>query len=78
MGSRVQTQFSVAEGGDGNWYAGTLSALHAGARATVVFDDGDEATAPLASVYTIRDDDAADEGGRDAAAPPVVRGRPVP
>ncbi len=63
VGSRVQTQYTVDEGGDDEWYAGTITVLHAGGRATIVYDDGDEWTGSLREIYSLRhgDDDGEDE-----------------
>ena len=37
----MQTEWTVEEGGDGQWYAGTVVALYPGGGAAVEHDDGE-------------------------------------
>lgn len=62
VGTRVQSEWSRAEGGDGMWYAGTVVAIYPGAKATVEFDDGELWTGALSELYALR--------GEDEEAPP--------
>ena len=57
VGTRVQTQELVSEGGSGDWFAGTVLALHPSGDATVVYDDGEEWTGPLSRIYLLQGDD---------------------
>lgn len=54
VGARVQTQEDPSEGGSGEWFAGTLLALHASRHGTVVYDDGEEWTGPLCRIYLLQ------------------------
>ncbi|EOD30096.1 hypothetical protein EMIHUDRAFT_203558 [Emiliania huxleyi CCMP1516] len=67
VGSRVQTEWTVEEGGDGQWYAGTVVALYPGGGAAVEHDDGS-----LSSVYTLRGESDDEERGLGG-----LRGLPV-
>ena len=52
MGDRVQTEWTRAEGGDGRYYAGTITAVHLSRNeATVRYDDGDTWTGDAMDVY---------------------------
>ena len=44
IGSRVQTQYTLDEGGDGLYYTGTVTELHSGGEASIRYDDGDSWT----------------------------------
>ena len=71
VGSRVQTQWTRARGGDDSWWAGAILTLHGdvgplAGQATVIYDDGEEWTGKLAEIYALRggeSDDNDDEGG---------------
>ena len=54
VGTRVQTQELVSEGGSGEWFAGTVLALHSSGHATVVYDDGEEWTGALSRIYLLQ------------------------
>ena len=45
VGTRVQTQWTREEGGDGRWYAGRVVAMLASGEVTIKYDDGDRWTA---------------------------------
>ena len=56
-GTLVQTQWRAEDGGDDEWYAGTIAALHVGSgEATVEYDDGDVWTGSLQRIYTLREE----------------------
>ncbi|CAE7938915.1 unnamed protein product, partial [Symbiodinium necroappetens] len=38
-GMRVQTQWTIAEGGDGRWYMGTIKRLYNGNKCKINYDD---------------------------------------
>mmetsp|Transcript_6132 Transcript_6132/g.14003 ORF Transcript_6132/g.14003 Transcript_6132/m.14003 type:complete len:172 (+) Transcript_6132:99-614(+) len=40
-GDRVQTQYTIEEGGDGRWYRGTITRLYNNNQAKIKYDDGD-------------------------------------
>ena len=62
VGTRVQTQWLPADGGDGSWFAGTVIAVYPGRMtATVEYDDGELWTGTLSRVYTLRADDDVEE-----------------
>ena len=42
VGSRMQTQYTFDEGGDGMWYTGTITGLYTNGIADVRYDDGDK------------------------------------
>merc|ERR1712046_377073 len=44
MGSRIKTQYTFEEGGDGRWYAGTVKSVFADGRVHICYDDGDQWT----------------------------------
>lgn len=67
VGARVQTQ----EPSSGEWYAGTVLALHDHA-ATVVYDDGEEWTGGLGEIYLLQDGDRAEEQANQPLAAQVV------
>eukprot|EP00929_Paragymnodinium_shiwhaense_P100775 TRINITY_DN63354_c0_g2_i1.p1 TRINITY_DN63354_c0_g2~~TRINITY_DN63354_c0_g2_i1.p1 ORF type:complete len:1126 (+),score=241.03 TRINITY_DN63354_c0_g2_i1:142-3519(+) len=50
VGSRVKTQYTRSEGGDGSWYVGTVIAAHPDGSVTIKYDDGDEWTGPASAV----------------------------
>ena len=66
VGARVQTQFAIEEGGDDEWYAGTVSALHPGSQVSVVYDDGDSWTGDAREIYMLR---GPDDGGVPQGVP---------
>jgi len=68
----VQTEWTVEEGGDGQWYAGTVVALYPGGGAAVEHDDGELWTGSLSSVYTLRGESDDEERGLGG-----LRGLPV-
>lgn len=79
MGTRVQTQWTVEEGGNGHWYAGTITALYpGGGRATIEYDDGDLWTGSLADVYMLRGDDEDEEAGMGLQPTPSSSYAPAP
>ena len=52
-GMRVQTQYTIAEGGDGRWYSGTVSRLYGNNRCRINYDDGDTWTGNAMEVYSL-------------------------
>ena len=77
--TRVQTEWTLEEGGDGHWYAGTIVALYpGGGRATIEYDDGDLWTGSLSDVYMLRDDDEDDEAGLAVGLQPTQSGSYAP
>eukprot|EP00438_Fugacium_kawagutii_P005223 Skav210771 [mRNA] locus=scaffold3765:39879:45803:+ [translate_table: standard] len=76
---RVQTNYTVAEGGDGRWYAGKVTRLYGNNRCRIYYDDGDTWTGNAMEVYSLS---GAPPGGApmQAGMPmgmPVVQGVPV-
>ena len=70
VGSRVQTQFSRARGGDDSWYAGAILALHDNRTATVIYDDGEEWVGRLDEIYVLQGEQDDDDG--TAQPPPLA------
>eukprot|EP00445_Apocalathium_hangoei_P016431 CAMPEP_0203901170 /NCGR_PEP_ID=MMETSP0359-20131031/43373_1 /ASSEMBLY_ACC=CAM_ASM_000338 /TAXON_ID=268821 /ORGANISM="Scrippsiella Hangoei, Strain SHTV-5" /LENGTH=85 /DNA_ID=CAMNT_0050824785 /DNA_START=25 /DNA_END=278 /DNA_ORIENTATION=+ len=62
-GSRVQTVNTVAEGGDGSWYQGTVQDCFADGEVKILYDDGDKWTGSAQEVYLF-DAQAGDPGDR--------------
>jgi len=54
VGTRVQTE----ESSSGEWFAGSVLALHADGSATIVYDDGDEWTGPMRAIYLLQQADS--------------------
>ena len=52
-GSRVQTQYTRAEGGDDRWYAGTIVEVYANHKAKIRYDDGDKWTGDTMHIYLL-------------------------
>ncbi|CAJ1429772.1 unnamed protein product [Effrenium voratum] len=52
-GKRVQTQYTIAEGGDGRWYCGTVARLYTNNRCKIKYDDGDTWTGNAMEVYSL-------------------------
>ena len=76
VGSLVQTQFRVADGGDDEWYAGAIVDLvPARNEATVEYDDGEQWTGSLSRIYTLREDDY--EAALTSSLPPVATAVPI-
>ena len=74
VGSRVQTQFTRARGGDDSWYAGTVLALQpSSGRASIIYDDGEEWTGQLREIWTLQVRDEAESG-----EPSASRAEPTP
>ena len=46
VGSRVQSQWTVEEGGNGEWFSGRVEACYANGDCKVKFDDGDSWSGP--------------------------------
>ena len=80
-GTRVQTQWRQEDGGNGEWYAGTVTALRArnGGEmdAKVEYDDGEEWFGSLRRVYVLRDDEDEDEEQVDASQLPIATSVPI-
>ena len=64
IGARVQTQYTIGEGGDGSWYQGRVLYLFNGSSqndssssyvATIEYDDGEEWTGAASAVYVLPD-----------------------
>ena len=41
MGARIETQYTLDEGGDNLWYTGSITGLYSNGNADVRYDDGD-------------------------------------
>jgi len=52
-GSRVQTQYTRAEGGDDRWYSGTITQVYANQKAKIHYDDGDRWTGDTMHIYLL-------------------------
>ncbi|CAE7560925.1 unnamed protein product [Symbiodinium sp. CCMP2456] len=52
-GMRVQTQWTIAEGGDGRWYMGTIKRLYNGNKCKINYDDGDSWTGNAREVFDL-------------------------
>ena len=65
VGSRVQTQWTTAYGGDDSWWAGAILTLHNDSppTATIIYDDGEEWRGKLSEVYALRGEEEEDHGG---------------
>ena len=61
----------MSEGGSGEWFAGTVLALHPDGHATVVYDDGAEWTGALSRIYLLQ---GADEESPLPTPPLAPRG----
>lgn len=77
IGSRVQTQYTLDEGGNDEWYAGTVGALLPGGDATVVYDDGDTWTGSCAELYMLRGDDQEHALPQGLGNLPLAHGVPI-
>lgn len=55
VGTRVKTIWTLGEGGDGNWYFGTVKAIYADDHVKVQYDDGDRWTGHAMHVYSLRE-----------------------
>ena len=63
-GSRVQTQWTRARGGDDSWFAGTILTIHGettpqAGHATIIYDDGVEWTGRFNEIYVLQGEDEA-------------------
>mmetsp|Transcript_76526 Transcript_76526/g.222289 ORF Transcript_76526/g.222289 Transcript_76526/m.222289 type:complete len:111 (-) Transcript_76526:116-448(-) len=54
VNSRVQTQYTRAEGGDDQWYQGTIKAVYADGTVKILYDDGDKWTGHAGSVWLLQ------------------------
>eukprot|EP00928_Gymnodinium_smaydae_P076209 TRINITY_DN59195_c0_g1_i1.p2 TRINITY_DN59195_c0_g1~~TRINITY_DN59195_c0_g1_i1.p2 ORF type:complete len:127 (+),score=19.68 TRINITY_DN59195_c0_g1_i1:74-454(+) len=54
IGDRVQTQYTVAEGGNDGWYWGTVHGVHKNGKVNITYDDGDKWSGPGRHVYKHR------------------------
>eukprot|EP00928_Gymnodinium_smaydae_P058192 TRINITY_DN4141_c1_g2_i1.p1 TRINITY_DN4141_c1_g2~~TRINITY_DN4141_c1_g2_i1.p1 ORF type:complete len:201 (-),score=35.55 TRINITY_DN4141_c1_g2_i1:75-620(-) len=86
-GSRVQTQYTISEGGDGRWYKGTVRQIYVGNQVFIRYDDGDTWTGPAQYAFDLsapgppgftsaRAAAAAAEGAARAAAGQPAQGAP--
>ena len=57
VGSRVQTQWTRAYGGDDSWWAGAILTLHENGTATIIYDDGEEWTGRMNEIYALAGDE---------------------
>merc|ERR1712048_355661 len=77
-GSRVQTQYTRAEGGDDQWYSGTIVKVFANNHAKIKYDDGDKWEGPTQHIYLLN---ASGSCGPPVVAayqnPVVVTGQPM-
>ena len=53
LSSRVQTQYTLDEGGDGLWYTGTIQALWDNGECSIKYDDGDKWTGRSVYAYLL-------------------------
>ena len=53
VGTRVQTQWTREEGGDGRWYPGRVVAMLASGEVTIKYDDGDDWTGSGLDVHLL-------------------------
>mmetsp|Transcript_56179 Transcript_56179/g.156479 ORF Transcript_56179/g.156479 Transcript_56179/m.156479 type:complete len:81 (-) Transcript_56179:99-341(-) len=53
QGSRVQTQWTIDEGGDGRWCPGTVRSVYTNGTVKISYDDGDTWTGDAAYVYLL-------------------------
>ncbi|CAE7558503.1 PDE9A [Symbiodinium natans] len=78
-GLRVQTQYTIEEGGDGRWYMGTVKRLYAGNKCAIRYDDGDSWTGNARDVWSLNGPPpGAPPPGMQMGVPmgmPVVQGR---
>eukprot|EP00435_Cladocopium_sp_Y103_P042338 s660_g11.t1 len=49
-----QTQYTIAEGGDGRWYLGKVTRLYGNNRCRIYYDDGDTWTGNAMEVYSMQ------------------------
>ena len=78
VGTRVQTQHTIARGGDDSWYAATVLSLHVDGRsATLIYDDGEEEQAPLNEVYMLQGHEDDEEAARATPAHEAARVPPA-
>ena len=54
--SRIQTQYTFNEGGDGMWYTGTITGLWSNSMVDVRYDDGDDWTGKAIYCYLLPSD----------------------
>ena len=66
----------VSEGGSGEWFAGTVLALHPDGHATVVYDDGAEWTGALSRIYLLQGADEESPLPNPPLAPRGAAGTP--
>ena len=72
VGSRVKTQWTRAEGGNGQWYTGTVTKVYASGRAAIRYDDGDRWTGDAKRwIYLVTRSALADRSGGPWAPPPL-------
>mmetsp|Transcript_70469 Transcript_70469/g.182801 ORF Transcript_70469/g.182801 Transcript_70469/m.182801 type:complete len:168 (-) Transcript_70469:273-776(-) len=72
-GARVQTQYTIDEGGDGRWYPGTIRKLYAGDQVKIGYDDGDTWKGPAMYVWSLAGPPPPCQQVRPSA-PPLVQG----
>ncbi|CAL1144951.1 unnamed protein product [Cladocopium goreaui] len=74
-GMRVQTQYTIAEGGDGRWYMGKVTRLYGNNRCRIYYDDGDTWTGNAMEVYSMQGPPPSASAG--APGMPPVGGVPM-
>eukprot|EP00405_Crypthecodinium_cohnii_P050168 CAMPEP_0206588764 /NCGR_PEP_ID=MMETSP0325_2-20121206/38492_1 /ASSEMBLY_ACC=CAM_ASM_000347 /TAXON_ID=2866 /ORGANISM="Crypthecodinium cohnii, Strain Seligo" /LENGTH=166 /DNA_ID=CAMNT_0054097135 /DNA_START=23 /DNA_END=523 /DNA_ORIENTATION=- len=52
-GERVQTQYTLEEGGDGRWYCGHVARLYENGNVKIKYDDGDQWKGPGIYVWSL-------------------------
>merc|ERR1719382_1834617 len=71
---RVQTQYTIDEGGDGRWYQGKIKRLYDGNKVKINYDDGDTWKGSAAYVWSMSGSPPpAQQVGMMGAGPPVVQ-----
>ena len=53
VGARIQTQYTLSEGGDNLWYTGSITDLYSNGDAAVRYDDGDRWTGRAIYCYLL-------------------------
>eukprot|EP00929_Paragymnodinium_shiwhaense_P083548 TRINITY_DN44579_c0_g1_i2.p1 TRINITY_DN44579_c0_g1~~TRINITY_DN44579_c0_g1_i2.p1 ORF type:complete len:167 (+),score=15.80 TRINITY_DN44579_c0_g1_i2:116-616(+) len=77
-GSRVQTQYTVEEGGDGRWYQGTVKRVYREGTVYIKYDDGDEWTGSAMHVWLVDGPAPAEVASGVVAAPLRLRDDQIP
>mmetsp|Transcript_80474 Transcript_80474/g.225824 ORF Transcript_80474/g.225824 Transcript_80474/m.225824 type:complete len:104 (+) Transcript_80474:83-394(+) len=71
IGSRVQTQWTRAEGGNDQWFPGTVKAVFADGTIKIQYDDGDKWTGSAMQAWLLQGMEGPPMGGAPINAMPV-------